>query len=237
MLRTIIHYEKFELLKHPLCDLFLHLKWKRAHVLYYVVKAIHILFTILVVCYSLVYHGELGHQPGENYFFRNCSNESVGPYYGDNDTMITTILTNTTILKERIPCDYWRFVPILISIISFILLLMHTTKVFQNRHSFDWSLTREYITEDILPLLAVLLFVISHVGFGFQREGADANYSIKFHRSIAGLLVLVCCHSMAYTMSRDSENAIFVEMMFKLCLISVKKTFKCRSNDVQMTFK
>ena len=93
---------------------------------------------------------------------------------------------------------------------------MHTTKVFQNRHSFDWSLTREYITEDILPLLAVLLFVISHVGFGFGNQGDDATYSIKFHRSIAGLLVLVCCHSMAYTMSRDSENAIFVEMMFKI---------------------
>ena len=209
ILRTIIHYKKFELLKHPLCDLFLHLKWKRAHVLYYVVKAIHILFTLLVICYTLVYHGELGHQT--DWIFRNCSNTS---HYEDNETILDR--TGDTIDNERAPCKYWRFVPILIWIISFILFLMHTTKVFQNRHSFDWSLTREYITEDILPLLAVVLFVISDAGFGFGMDRTEAIYSIKFHRSIAGLLVLICCHSMAYTMSRDSENAIFVEMMFKI---------------------
>ena len=88
--------------------------------------------------------------------------------------------------------------------------MMHSTKIFQNRHSFDWGLIREYILEDVLPLMSILLFLINHIGFIW------IDYDIKLHKFFAGFLVLLSCHSMAYTSARDSDNAIFVEMMFKI---------------------
>ena len=195
MLRTIIHYKKYDLLKHPLCEMFLHLKWKRAHGLYYLVKLIHIFFTLLVVFYTLVYHGELK----EYGIFTNCD-----PPTNQN----TSFLDQDT---ETRPCSNAIFLPIIITVISFLLLMMHSTKIFQNRHSFDWSLIREYILEDGLPLMSVVLFVINHAGFFWI-----GTYDVRLHRGIAGFLVLVSCHSMAYTNARDSDNAIFVEMMFKI---------------------
>ena len=197
ILRTIIHYKKYELLKHPLCELFLHLKWKRAHGLYYLVKVIHIIFTLLVVFYTLVYHGELKY---------------YGPLSGCGNESAPTIITNLSLPETPPSCKSASFLPISIAIISSILFVIHTTKILQNRHSFDWSLIREYILEDVPPLMGIFLFVINQVGF----MGSADYYDIKMHRILAGLLVLVCCHSMAYTMARDSENAIFIEMMFKI---------------------
>ena len=219
ILRTIIHYKKYEMLKHPLCELFLHLKWKRAHVLYYVVKIIHIIFTLLVVLYTLVYHGELKYLIGKDH----CRAKPSPTSSAINDT--TESLETTTSMTssdyppyEHKPCnEIWRILPILITVISLFLLAMHSTKFFQNRHSFDWSLSREFIMEDLLPLLGVLLFAISQAGFKIKGYDEDeGRYQIRVHRYIAAWLVLICCHSMAYTMSRDSENAIFIEMMFKI---------------------
>ena len=205
------------MLKHPLCELFLHLKWQRAHVLYYVVKIIHIIFTLLVVFYTLVYHGELK-------FHQNFSNCDEPPNRTTN-TIFANDVCNRNVTcypgitddgHEQKPCENWMILPILIFIISIILFGMHATKFFQNRHSFDWSLTREFIMEDLLPLLGVVLFFISQAGFKLNETEETGTYGIKVHRVLAALLVLVCCHSMAYTMSRDSENAIFIEMMFKI---------------------
>ena len=112
--------------------MFLHLKWKRAHGLYYLVKLIHIFFTLLVVFYTLVYHGELRtYGP-----FTNCDQPpNQNTSFLDQDT-------------ETRPCSNAIFLPIIITVISFLLLMMHSTKIFQNRHSFDWTLIREYILED-----------------------------------------------------------------------------------------
>ena len=161
--------------------------------MYYLVKLIHIFFTLLVVAYTLVYHGELK-------YYGICSDYNYSSH--PNDSLIEPE-------NEETACPVAVFLPISISTVSLFLLIIHTTKIFQNRHSFDWSLLREYIAEDFLPLMGILLFVLDFVGFELQ-------YDIEIHRILAGVLVLVCCHSMAYTMSRDPDNAIFVEMMFKI---------------------
>ena len=59
ILRVIIHFKKFELLTHPICELFLHLKWLRARYLYWISNVLNILFTILAIIYVLLSYGNM----------------------------------------------------------------------------------------------------------------------------------------------------------------------------------
>ena len=123
MLRTIIHYKRFELLTHPLCELFLHLKWKRAHGLYYLVKVLHIFFTLLIMAYVLIFHGEFKYgMIGSDAFWR-CHNSSK---INDSSLELET--------ESRLCWSASSILPILIAVISVILGMIHVTKFFQNAH-------------------------------------------------------------------------------------------------------
>ena len=54
ILRIIIHHKKFELLTHPLCELFLHLKWLRSRCLYWIVIIFNFIFTFLTITYVML---------------------------------------------------------------------------------------------------------------------------------------------------------------------------------------
>ena len=59
ILRIIIHHQKFELLTHPLCELFLYLKWLRSRMLYLFVIFLNGVFTLLTIVYVTVSYGNL----------------------------------------------------------------------------------------------------------------------------------------------------------------------------------
>ena len=59
ILRIIIHHQKFELLTHPLCELFLYLKWLRSRMLYLFVIFLNGVFTVLTIVYVTVSYGNL----------------------------------------------------------------------------------------------------------------------------------------------------------------------------------
>ena len=60
LLRAMIHYRRFDLLTHPVCELFLHLKLLRGRWLYWFMMCLHLVFTILVMAWSLISYGEIG---------------------------------------------------------------------------------------------------------------------------------------------------------------------------------
>ena len=60
ILRIIIHHKKFELLTHPLCELFLHLKWLRSRSLYWIVIMLNFIFTFMTITYVILSYGNLG---------------------------------------------------------------------------------------------------------------------------------------------------------------------------------
>ena len=70
--RIIIQYKKFELLTHPLCELFLHLKWLRARSLYWIVISLNVIFTLLTIVYVLLSYGNM-----VNYFKEVPANETL----------------------------------------------------------------------------------------------------------------------------------------------------------------
>ena len=60
ILRIIIHHKKFELLTHPLCELFLHLKLLRSRSLYWIVIILNFVFTFLTIIYVIWMYGNIG---------------------------------------------------------------------------------------------------------------------------------------------------------------------------------
>ena len=63
ILRIIIHHKKFDLLTHPLCELFLHLKWLRSRFIYWFVMLINFLFTAMAIIYVILRYGQVGDEP------------------------------------------------------------------------------------------------------------------------------------------------------------------------------
>ena len=57
ILRIIIHFQKFELLTHPLCELFLHLKWLQSRSIYWIMMALNFVFTLMTLAYVLLRYG------------------------------------------------------------------------------------------------------------------------------------------------------------------------------------
>ena len=57
ILKIIIHYKKYELLTHPTCELFLHLKWLRAKRLHWIVIWLYLSFCLLALAYALLNYG------------------------------------------------------------------------------------------------------------------------------------------------------------------------------------
>ena len=67
--QIIIHFKKFDLLTHPVCELFLHLKWLRARRLYWATIVLYMVYSALVVAYVMLNYGQLGwyFDPEEGY--------------------------------------------------------------------------------------------------------------------------------------------------------------------------
>ena len=69
----MVHYQKFDLLTHPLCELFLHLKWLKGRWISWTSTALNLIFTILVTCLALVQYGQMEFILGKYSFNSSCS--------------------------------------------------------------------------------------------------------------------------------------------------------------------
>ena len=63
VLKIIISFGRYELLTHPVCELFLHLKWLKARWLQGVVILIYLYFTLVALAHTVLRYGQIG-----NYF-------------------------------------------------------------------------------------------------------------------------------------------------------------------------
>ena len=68
LLKVIIHYKEYELLTHPVCELFLHLKFQRARYFYWFSNVLNALFTIVAIFYVLLSYGNI-----QVYFGLSCN--------------------------------------------------------------------------------------------------------------------------------------------------------------------
>ena len=68
LLKVIIHFKEYELLTHPVCELFLHLKFQRARYFYWFSNVLNALFTIVAIFYVLLSYGNI-----QVYFGLSCN--------------------------------------------------------------------------------------------------------------------------------------------------------------------
>lgn len=67
ILRVIIHFKRFELLTHPICEMFLHLKNLRARYFYWLANILNIVYTLMTILYVLLSYGNIS-----GYFKHDC---------------------------------------------------------------------------------------------------------------------------------------------------------------------
>ena len=67
ILRVIIHFKRFELLTHPICEMFLHLKNLRARYFYWLANILNIIYTLMTIFYVLLSYGNIS-----GYFKHDC---------------------------------------------------------------------------------------------------------------------------------------------------------------------
>ena len=207
LLKVIIHFKKFELLTHPICELFLHLKWLRARWFYWIVICLYLIFALLVVAYALLIYGEIGWyiNPEGNH----CGNGSTPrPIRNDNASQQGQNVKKIRLFSFEdddggsLYCigDYFR-IPVLV--LGSLLALMQLAKIIQDQGTaFNprfWTRRPEELTH----FLVFALIVLDQI----EAIGPDE------HKLIAAFLVLCACRITMHTIARDPDIAIFVEMV------------------------
>ena len=119
ILRAIIHYKKYELLTHPVCELFLHLKARRARNFYWMNNFLSFLFTILAAIYVFASYG---HWDGDDVYNITC--------YDINDTVSET----TEVCHFQNAC-YTYYLNIPLMILSLLNLFLNFFKYMQDPSS------------------------------------------------------------------------------------------------------
>jgi hypothetical protein len=185
LLKIIIHCGRFDLLTHPVCELFLHLKSYRARGIYWVVLLFALADSLMVITYVVLCYGE------------------VGVYFeDDNPCADFTLDGDQDLLNGSLYCyGRWLKIPVLVS--ASVTTVFHLTKVYQDRSEMwsvhFWKHRPELFTHFFILVLIVLdLFVA---------------YAAVTHKSIASLLVILVCRNMVRAIARDPDIAIFVEMV------------------------
>lgn len=168
ILRIIAHHKRFELLTHPLCELFLHLKWLQSRSLYWIVILLNLVFTLLTLAYVMLNYGKLD--------FINASSNKC----------------------ENMNC-YGQSLKIPLLVLSIIISLVAIAKMLQDRDHL-WSHLR-HRSEDLINLVVLTLIIVDQF-----------NLESDHHKAVSALMVLLSCRSLVFTIARDPNIAIFVEM-------------------------
>jgi hypothetical protein len=193
ILRIITHYKKYELLTHPLCELFLHLKWLRARSLYWIVILLNLVTTFLTIAYVLLSYGNM-----VGYFKWVPKNETCH-YDSELDSLEPT---NATLLTDTNYNCYGDKVKVPLLACSTIMALVVFAKMFQDRgYMCDMHLWR-HRPEDMMNMFVYVLIIVDQ--FSLQTTT---------HRIIGAFLVLGSCRILMHTIARDPDIAIFVEMV------------------------
>ncbi|TRY70665.1 hypothetical protein TCAL_09681 [Tigriopus californicus] len=192
LLKIIIHYKKFELLTHPVCEMFLHLKWLRARWLYWIVVVVYLFFSLVVIAYALLLYGEIGW-----YLNPDDGNHCTNGTFPDVDTNPDHSFTHGSLYC----IGDWLRIPVLV--LAGLMGALQTAKLIQDRgavlHPNFWIQHPEEFTH----FAVIVLIILDQV----------KAIALIYHKLIAAFLVLGSCRITMHTIARDPDIAIFVEMV------------------------
>jgi hypothetical protein len=140
-LQIIVHYKKFDLLTHPLCELFLHLKWLRGRWISWIAMIQSLIFTTLVTALALLQYGQMDYLLGKY----NCSTSDNE--WGNH--------------KDRPFSCFTVYLVYPVLIISAISIVITAAKIYQERKSCLQSRMWQHRPEDIFQVVVVILVVIN----------------------------------------------------------------------------
>ena len=202
LLRTIVHYKRFDLLTHPVCELFLHLKWLRAKGLYWFMIILYLFFTLQILTYSIFNYGELG-----QYFTTPMRPEPNNTCHVPNEPWLS--------IDNNLHCRLPGVLKWSVFGTSMIMILIFLAKIYQDKENlFQWRWW-QYRPEDLLPMAVIVLFLV---------DAFDETMTIGSHKVLCAILAWGSCRIMMHTIARDPDIAIFVEMVSQI-QISLLKFF------------
>ncbi len=140
-MQIIVHYKKFDLLTHPLCELFLHLKWLRGRWISWIAMIQSLIFTTLVTALALLQYGQMDYLLGKY----NCSTSDNE--WGNH--------------KDRPFSCFTVYLVYPVLIISAISMVITAAKIYQERKSCLQSRMWQHRPEDIFQVVVVILVIIN----------------------------------------------------------------------------
>ena len=192
--RILIDGGRFDLLMHPVCELFLHLKSHRARKIYWLIIASYFLETATVIAYVLMCYGEIGDYFDPNPCLDNDTARTVYPEESDKEYH-----------QGSLYCyGHYLFFPVLTFAVGS--LVVHTAKLYQERYAAGSNQFWKHQT----GLFWSVVYLIFAVLDGFVASEVSIN------KVIGSILVLFTCHNMVHAIARDPDIAIFVEMVSRL---------------------
>ena len=167
ILKAIIHFKRFELLTHPVCELFLHMKWLKARWLYWIVIGLYLVYSLLVLSYAILNYGQIGwyYDIEKGY---NCTGECLN-------------LHSVLVGPGSMCCvgDVLR-IPVIVSAV--VMAIIQSAKLVQEGGaimSFEFWIGRP---EEFTHFLAITLIVADQF-----------HFSMEAHRVVTAFLVLASC--------------------------------------------
>ncbi len=190
LLKILINCGRFDLLTHPVCELFLHLKSYKARKIYWLAIAFTFIDAVTVISYVLLSYGEVGD------YFQEVANPCDG--FSSDEGFEGDPLINEGSLY-CIGSVYLRPPVIIWTSLS---TLVHLVKVYQDRQGFCTAHFLKHRPELFTHFTIMVIVVLDMF-----------VWSVLLHKALASLLVLLVCHNMVQAIARDPDIAILVEMV------------------------
>ncbi len=146
-----MHFKKFELLTHPVCEMFLHMKWVRARWIYYTVMVLSLMQALFVLSYGMLNYGQLG-------WYVNATS-GYGCEYG-NVSVIPDYFFDYP--EGSLPCIGWWFrIPVMVAAV--LSAAIQTAKLIQDGISMFSLRFWFHRPEEFTHYLVVLLISVDQV--------------------------------------------------------------------------
>uniref|UniRef100_A0A0K2T880 Uncharacterized protein n=1 Tax=Lepeophtheirus salmonis TaxID=72036 RepID=A0A0K2T880_LEPSM len=214
ILKIIIHYKRFELLTHPVCELFLHLNWLRARFIYGLVILLYFTFTIVTFSYTLLSYGQVAQyiddkcgETKDNNYEKSLLNTEESPDYA--------FINTTNIVSDKsggLPCiARWFCIPLII--LSTCISLVEFAKLVADRGGISFFYNKIYWTQPEL-WSHIIVFVIACL----EQLPESMMLHMETRKVLSTISVLIVSKMMVQVIARDPDIAIFVEMVKKIQL-------------------
>lgn len=163
ILRIIAHHKRFELLTHPLCELFLHLKWLQSRSLYWIVILLNLVFTLMTLAYVMLNYGKL-------------------------ETVILIPNPSEDRCKNDLSC-YGQTLKIPLLVLSITISLVTIAKMLQDRDHL-WSFNHlRHRSEDLINLIVLALIIVDQ--FELPNDGHRAVSALMVLLSCRSLVFTI----------------------------------------------